>query len=487
MKNIRAKLMLAFGVVLTLSLILSTWSIFSVQSIGEYQELDNQLKNIQIALLDIEKAEKIFIAEDVFKNEFYIEKISPSKATIKDQSEKINDILQQIIDSPLSEDFKITNICKNLQSYFIDFHKEFEITADLYHRLGYNEFGLEGEMRNVIHTIENSELGYDKSLMLMVRRHEKDFLLRKEVNYVTRFNQGIEALKSNVESTQTKSDIESQLKNSIIQNIYVYQEKFLDLVTITQKIGLTEKEGARAELRSILMKIEPVLEDMYIEVKSGIKYKKSQTIVLLVIIFIVQLVVALTFALIYSRNLTKKIVEIKDTVVALSSGNIPEPMAVSTQDELGESTQALNTLMERIKTAIKFSSEIGNGNLEYTYDEKYKEDVFAKSLISMKEKLKDIEQENYKSRWTNEGLAVFTEILHSSQDNLALFAERIITELTKYLDANQCAIYINDDDNDKTMNVMAVYAWGKKKYVSSTINYGEGLVGQAWQERKTLY
>ena len=487
MKNIRAKLMLAFGVVLVLSFILSVWSIFSVQKMSEYQELDNQLKNIQIALLKIERAEKTFIAEDVYSDEFYTGKESPSMYLVKDESEKINEILLQIIENPLSENFQITNICRNLQNYFIDYNKEFEEMSDLYFELGYRDFGLEGEMRKVIHTVENSEFGYDISLLLNLRRHEKDFLLRKEVNFVTRFNQGVEALKSNVENVQTRSNVDEQIKNNIIQNIYLYQENFLDLVSLSQKIGLTKKEGVRGELQSTLLKIEPVLEDMYLNVKAGIKYKKRQTIVLLIIIFIVQLIVAVTFALLYSKSLTRKIVEIKNAVVSLSTGNFPEPMVVSTKDELGESTQALNVLMDRIKTAIRFSSEIGKGNLDYIYDEKYKEDVFARSLISMKEKLREIEKENFKSRWTNEGLAVFTEILHSSQENLELFAERIITELSKFIEANQCALYINDDDNDKTMSVMAVYAWGKKKYVNSIINFGEGLVGQAWQEGKTIY
>jgi PAS domain S-box-containing protein len=87
-------------------------------------------------------------------------------------------------------------------------------------------------------------------------------------------------------------------------------------------------------------------------------------------------------------------------------------------------------------------------------------------------------------------MAKFGEILRTNTNDLGKLADEIISNLVKYLKANQGALYIIDDSTegeDPTMTMKACYAWDKKKFLNHKIYRGEGLAGQAWQEGDTVY
>ena len=84
---------------------------------------------------------------------------------------------------------KITSLSQHLN----DYRNEGEQLRLVMLERGYERYGLVGKMRKVIHKLEKSTKD-DKSkvLMLMLRRHEKDYLIRKETKYIFNHEQGIE-------------------------------------------------------------------------------------------------------------------------------------------------------------------------------------------------------------------------------------------------------------------------------------------------------
>lgn len=71
--------------------------------------------------------------------------------------------------------------------------------------------------------------------MLMLRRHEKDFMLRRDDRYLDRFNQQI-TLFNNVLTT-----IDSSNHTQIVNNMKDYQTQFIALVNEEKKAGLTNQ------------------------------------------------------------------------------------------------------------------------------------------------------------------------------------------------------------------------------------------------------
>jgi PAS domain S-box-containing protein len=152
----------------------------------------------------------------------------------------------------------------------------------------------------------------------------------------------------------------------------------------------------------------------------------------------------------------------------------------------------LNIRKAQMQVAGQFIHEIEQGNLDATYKQintNSAGDELSLSLISMRDKMKKISLEENQRNWVTEGLAKFVEILRSKNNNLLELSDNIISNLVKYMNANQGALYrINDDDsNDEFIELIACYAYGRKKHLNQRIEFGEGLVGQAVFEKSTIY
>ncbi len=99
--------------------------------------------------------------------------------------------LKKLSDDPALDPFdgQISSIATSFDNYAA----QFEIIADLQQKIGLNEeSGLLGSLRASVHNVEEALDQYkaDKLtiIMLMMRRHEKDFLARIDPKYVARID-----------------------------------------------------------------------------------------------------------------------------------------------------------------------------------------------------------------------------------------------------------------------------------------------------------
>ncbi|KZN38869.1 methyl-accepting chemotaxis protein [Pseudoalteromonas luteoviolacea] len=84
--------------------------------------------------------------------------------------------------------------------------------------------------------------------LLMLRRHEKDFLLRKKEKYVSKFDVRIKQMRNNIRilSTQLPEPLQQELQIAA-NDLSDYELKLRNLVALDQKIGLTPTQGLRGE------------------------------------------------------------------------------------------------------------------------------------------------------------------------------------------------------------------------------------------------
>ena len=86
--------------------------------------------------------------------------------------------------------------------------------------------------------------------MLMLRRHEKDFLLRKNDKYVDKFNKRIDKMRANIANLSKKLDYAPNLQSQLSESLTLlnsYQSKLEQLVELDRQIGFTGKQGLRAQ------------------------------------------------------------------------------------------------------------------------------------------------------------------------------------------------------------------------------------------------
>lgn len=113
-------------------------------------------------------------------------------------------------------------------------------------------------------------------------------------------------------------------------------------------------------------------------------------------------------------------------------------------------------------------------------------DELGCSLVALRDELAEqrvIElqrkEEEEQRRWIAEGIAQFGDILRSEKSRLEDLAYEIVSNLVKYLDAKQCGFYMVDgeEDGDRHFQLMACYAYDRRKFANQRLEWGDGLVG----------
>lgn len=162
------------------------------------------------------------------------------------------------------------------------------------------------------------------------------------------------------------------------------------------------------------------------------------------------------------------------------------------QNEIGHLTHEVNEVLEQLKDATDFVTAIGEGKLDFDYkvlDGQYAQgrNRLADSLISMQRKLKDMNMEEQRRQWANEGLTKFVDILRTSNNNINSLGDEIISALVQYTGSNQGGLYIFNDENEneKFLELISLFAFDTKKFEKQKIRLGEGILGQAFLEKET--
>lgn len=193
-------------------------------------------------------------------------------------------------------------------------------------------------------------------------------------------------------------------------------------------------------------------------------------------------------AVFFVRRLTKVIEAIENASAGLVAGKFDTTIEVNGLPETGKIGAAITTLRDDVNRQTKFAEQIKTGNLEAIYETRHDHDLLGHALLRIRENLITIKQEDQQRNWASQGLAKFVEVLQSAK-NLKELSNDIIVNLVRTIQANQGAIFIlvKDMAGDEFLEMQACYAYNRTKYLTQQIAPGEGLIGQAFLEKETIY
>ena len=139
----------------------------------------------------------------------------------------------------------------------------FDALTALQKAIGLDEkSGLYGNLRAAVHKAEQliRETGNNHLLaeMLILRRNEKDFMLRQDLTYLAKFDENFNSLKGTLSAA---SMTEAQQRN-IQSSMQQYRNNFHALVEASREKGLTAQDGKLGELRSTVHTAEGLLMEM---------------------------------------------------------------------------------------------------------------------------------------------------------------------------------------------------------------------------------
>jgi len=481
--KIRVKLLLAFGSILLMSVLILSVGINTIQKMIGYSQLVDHISSTNVVTLKLNGYVQEFSTKG-FKEETFLE-TSNSELLKKYYSsyDSLMTLQKEITRHNFFENESRSKMIDSLNRSFKKYNNAFEKLLTVYIERGFKDYGVEGTLRQAIHDVEDSSFPYDKATMLTLRRHEKDFFLRKDLKYLDRFNTVIGEFESSID-TVTSQDLNE--KNAILNHITKYKSKFNYIVQLEEKIGLSSSSGILGDLNDTRQSIQNQINYITKIVNDRNDELVSSSLIVLFSLLIAQLIIGFILIHFYSSMLTKAIKELRKAIVTLSEGEFPDQLITRTKDEIGHTKTALNQLVDRIKSAVTFASDLGKGKLRTEYPEEYKEDVLAKAILGMQGQLIEADEQQKTINWTNEGMARFSDILKNESEDLQKISDEIIAQMVHYLEVNQGALYLLEGNNEDLIR-LSTYAYGKKKYEDDRLKVGQGLVGQSVLEKSTIH
>ncbi|WP_247228133.1 methyl-accepting chemotaxis protein [Yoonia sp. F2084L] len=212
-------------------------------------DFEMHLRDLDIDLLQARRAEKDFILR---REERYAQRHAEAVATALSDLTRIGDQARRL--NVPDSDVRIQEISETWQTYVT----QFETLVRLTRQVGLQpDLGLEGELRGAVHSIETllGEVGNDALTvkMLMMRRHEKDFIMRVDQKYVDRIAARVEEFQAFPVTAFGSQAVATQANDLLL----VYQNAFNALAQAT----FAERE-ARRVLSNLYSEVTPLIAEL---------------------------------------------------------------------------------------------------------------------------------------------------------------------------------------------------------------------------------
>jgi len=217
--------------------------------------------------------------------------------------------------------------------------------------------------------------------------------------------------------------------------------------------------------------------------------QRNQAVTFIVVVSVIVLGGGVALILYFSNWILRGVNSVSEKLKSMAEGKEVEKIRDADEDELGQMQCSLNDLVDGRSTYVDFAREIGSGNLNEDFKPLSDQDVLGNELLNMRDSLVKATEEEKKRSWATEGLAKFGDILRSNNNKISELGDKVLSTLVDYLKINQGALYVinDDDESDVFLEMVACYAYRRKKYLHKKVEPGDGLVGQSFIEKAPIY
>ncbi|MFT5298116.1 MAG: methyl-accepting chemotaxis protein [Colwellia sp.] len=338
--------------------ILITYNYLATETLIKFNNISRLTVQIEADMLMLRRHEKDFIARKDVKYSQKFEK------TFTKTTKAISQVKQEL----LLVDIKNNNI-KALSDVLNLYRDKFVLLVKQQKTVGLHaKDGLYGSLRSEVHQIENLITEREKSsgaslalhslmrTMLMLRRHEKDFMLRRDVKYVDKFNQRIEIMRNKLINNAMGNDF--QQKSEVALNNY--HQQFLELVEGEKKFGLTSNEGITGEMRENIHQVEVLLKSFKQFAIENIEQHISQKKLIDIIVGASLILIIMLALVIIANGISRRIIHLSTLMTsAASSKDLRLRASISGNDEISDMAETYNEMMaefEALMFEVKTSS-----------------------------------------------------------------------------------------------------------------------------------
>ena len=233
-----------------------------------------------------------------------------------------------------------------------EYGKQFQAVSAVIRKEGFDEdSGLQGALRASVHDIEHTVEGLKnqglEAGMLLMRRHEKDFIARLDKKYEDKWSEAAQAFRAQLGwlPPETKTQIEEKLA--------AYQRDFNALAA-----GAFERVEAVKHLSALYSEAEPLIEKFEADQRQDVELDKTRAAasaqestwwVNLSAALIAAGVAVLAWLI--GRGLVVPLMRLEGSIMELAQGNLAVAIKdTHRHDEIGEMAGALQGMAGKLRT-----------------------------------------------------------------------------------------------------------------------------------------
>lgn len=257
---------------------------------------------------------------------------------------------------------KIKNILENYNKLFLKV-----VTVKEHIGLDHKS-GLYGALRDAVHKVEAELFKQNRDhltvLMLQLRRHEKDFMLRKLPKYIQKFHKRMSTI---IEEVKKDPVLQSAAKKRILQQLQTYNKDFLLLTEKERSVGFDHKSGLLGALRAQVHQTEYIVKKLIDELNIGIQ-DKIASIKQSSIIFALLLLIFVTFFIInLIKSVHKRIQKLYQSIEYIANNkDLTHEVIGQYNDEVGLIREQFGVLMHEFRALLREIIELSQQNSSFS-------------------------------------------------------------------------------------------------------------------------
>ena len=270
---------------------------------------------------------------------------------------KINKEIEALLSSANTGE---TEALRQMQDIFNTYKSQFDAVASDYISMGLTaDEGLQGKLRAAVHKVEDRLAGYhDPSLtisMLMMRRHEKDFLLRNQPEYIDQ----LKAEHANFAKLLNASTVPVSDQNMLGELGSSYESAFLDLATLQLAMNekLTRMSEAYSSAEPVLEKTRATINDRYVEAQAAASRVTALARWVMIGAIAVISLALLALALLIGRNISRPVTQLANAMTRLSGGDKSVSVPVIGKDEVAKMASAFTVFKDNMIKAEALAAQ----------------------------------------------------------------------------------------------------------------------------------
>ncbi|RXJ75958.1 chemotaxis protein [Arcobacter sp. F155] len=353
---------------------------------------------------ELRKHEKDFLArKDLKYKDKFVKTVNDlennEKMLLKDLTEQ--DIATEDIETFLA-------YVKEYESVFLDL-------VTLQQQIGLNpKDGLYGSLRASVHKVQESAKKSNNSELLAIvydlRKQEKDFMLRRDLKYVKKFESIIDKLLAS----------STLMTPERVENLKTYKKDFLLLIDAEVKKGLTSNDGIMKQMRATIHKTEKMHAKMTEDILKAIEDKFTQIKIMIFTLIVISIILVLVFSFYISNGLNRSIYAFQEGLEDFFRYLNKEVDSVkllddSSKDEVGTMSKVINQNIKNIELELESEKNVINQVVQVMHE-------FEQGDLS--------QRINVSTR--NQGLSELLTVVNKMGDNLETNISKVLAVLESF-------------------------------------------------------